>query len=364
MNYIKIFSVALCALLCSCSLLGSKGYKITGKTNYSGMVYLNETKGYQFVPIDSVQIQNGEFTFEGNAQNCEQYFLTFEEKKGAFGFFLLNEEIKIKVSDKHPYFSEIVKSQLNIEYQIFTKEMNDLAKKQADERKKYYEEQEQKQRDSLLYILQDYGKRQMDLASSTFEKNKEKPYAAAILAHYLKNSYSVNQLDSVLKSMPKQSINNKIASQLMEEIEAHKRSAEGQPFIEIKQESPEGKLISLKEVVTNNKCVLIDFWASWCSPCIASLPEMKEMYAKYKDQGFEIYAVSIDSNKENWVKAINKHELSWIHVSDLKGWDTQAKTDYAVNGVPTIILINKEGIIVAKNKHGKELEDIIIECLK
>ncbi|WP_321280985.1 TlpA disulfide reductase family protein [Marinifilum fragile] len=364
MNHIKFFSIVLLVLLFSCSLKGSEEYKITGKTSYSGKVYLNETKGYKLIPIDSVNIEMGEFVFTGSTENCEQYFLTFEKKKGAFGFFLSNEEIEINVSDEHPYFSKITKSQLNIEYQGFTNRMNELVKKQSEERKKYYAEKEQIRRDSLLAILQNYGKGQIDLAKQTFENNKKKPYASAILANYLKNYFSHEQLDSILQTMSVEAKNNKIAKQLIVEIEAHRKSAEGQPYINIAQKSPEGKVVSLKEVVAKNKCVLIDFWASWCSPCIASLPEMKEVYEKYKDRGFEIYAVSIDSKKENWVKAINKHELSWIHVSDLKGWDTQAKTDYAVNGVPTTILINKDGIIAAKNMHGKELEDKIVECLE
>ncbi|MDQ2178469.1 TlpA disulfide reductase family protein [Marinifilum sp. D714] len=364
MSLIKIFTAVCCILLLSCSQVKTDGFKISGKTNYLGKVYLNETKGYQLIPIDSVNIEMGEFVFTGSAENCEQYFLTFEKKKGAFGFFLSNEKIAINISDEHPYFSKITKSPLNIEYQGFTNKMNELVKKQSEERKKYYAEKEQGRRDSLLTILQNYGKGQIELAKQTFESNKEKPYASAILANYLKNYFSHEQLDSIVQTMSVEAKSNKITKQLIVEIEAHRKSAEGQPYINIAQNSPEGKVVSLKEVVAKNKCVLIDFWASWCSPCIASLPEMKEVYAKYKDQGFEIYAVSIDSKKENWLKAINKHELSWIHVSDLKGWDTQAKTDYAVNGVPTTILINKDGIIVAKNMHGKELEDKIVECLE
>lgn len=364
MNYIKIFTVVYCILLFSCSLSGNEGYKITGKTSYTGKVYLNDTQGYKMIPVDSVEIVNGEFVFTGKTETCEQCFLTFENQKGAFGFFLSNEEIDLTISDKHPYFSKVTKSPMNMEYQVFTTEMNDLMEKQSAERRKYYNEQNKSKQDSLLKILQGYGIRQTDLVKSTFENNIEKTYAVAILAQYMKNSYTPMQLDSIIKKMPASSLNNKMAKQLISEIEATKRSSEGQVFINIEQKSPDGNLISLKDIVANNKCVMIDFWASWCSPCIASMPEFKKLYKEYKDKGFEIYAVSIDDKKENWLKAIKNHELSWIHVSDLKGWNTQAKTDYAVKGVPTTVLINRDGIIVAKNRHGEELEDKIIECLR
>lgn len=364
MNHMKFLSVAVCILLLSCTQVKSDGFKINGKTNYLGKVYLNETIGQKFVPIDSAEIANGGFTFIGNVNGCEQHYLTFEKEKGAFGFFLSNEEIDVTISDEHPYFSIITKSPLNLEYQVFTSKMDDLNKNQKAERQKYYAAKDNVKRDSLLRILQSYGLKQSELAQSTFDTNIAKPYASSILARYLKNSYSIEQLDSIINKMPIQSKSNKVAKQLITEIEASKKSAEGQLFINIEQKNPEGKLISLKDVVANNKCVLIDFWASWCSPCIASIPEIKKTYAKYKDQGFEIYAVSIDNKKDKWVKAINKYELSWIHVSELKGWDTQPKTDYAIQGVPTTVLINKDGIIVAKNKHGKELEDAIKDCFK
>lgn len=364
MKYINSLLVCLLSFFVACTNGIDDGYIVTGTTSNTGKVYLNNTAGFKMIPIDSVEVANGEFVLKGNVENCEQYFLTFENQKGAFAFFLSNGKIDITVSEKHPYFSRVTKSAINMEYQIFTDKMNELSEKQNAERQKYYAAKEDDKRDSLLGILQDYGKKQTELAKSTFDKNIDKAYASSILAKFLKNSYTTEQLDSIINGMPIASKNNKVAKQLIGEIEAKRRSAEGQAFINILQKTPEGELVSLKDVVASNKCVLIDFWASWCGPCIASMPEFKELYKEYKDRGFEIYAVSIDNKKENWTKCIKDKDLPWIHVSELKGWDTQAKTDYAVNGVPTTVLINKDGIIVAKNRHGKELKDKIIECLR
>jgi len=362
MKFVNVLAIVLVAIFSSCSK--KEAFTVTGKTNYTGQVYLNELKGYQFNAIDTADITNGVFTFTGHVMSCDQYFLTFENKKGSYGFFLDNEEINIETSDEHPYFSQVTKSPLNLEYQTFSTKMNDLVKKQSEERQKYYAEKDEQKRNALLTVLQSYGQKQSELAQTTFNQNINKPYASTILAQYLKNSFTLDQLDSVLAKMPVEAKSNNAAKMLIADIENQRKSAEGQPYINITQPCPNGEIISLKDVLADNKCVLIDFWASWCSPCIASMPEFKRLYETYKDQGFEIYAVSVDSKKDAWVRAIKSHELPWVHVSELKGWNTKAKSDYAVKGVPSTVLINKDGVIVAKNRHGEALEEAIKECLK
>jgi thiol-disulfide isomerase/thioredoxin len=118
-------------------------------------------------------------------------------------------------------------------------------------------------------------------------------------------------------------------------------------------------MISLSDVVKNNKLVFVDFWASWCGPCRASIPHLKEVYEKYHSRGFEILAVSYDSKREAWEKAIADEELTWLQGSNLKGWNCPTVSTYAVRGIPTTILISNEGKILGRSLHGKELTDVI-----
>jgi thiol-disulfide isomerase/thioredoxin len=133
--------------------------------------------------------------------------------------------------------------------------------------------------------------------------------------------------------------------------------------------NPEGKEIKLSSI--KGKVVLIDFWASWCGPCRMENPNLVKSYAKYKDakyksaKGFDIYSVSLDKNKEAWIAAIAKDQLTWAnHVSDLKGWQSSAGADYQVNFIPQNFLINEKGIIVAKNLRGEELDKELDKLLK
>ena len=113
------------------------------------------------------------------------------------------------------------------------------------------------------------------------------------------------------------------------------------------------------------KVVLVDFWASWCKPCRLENPNVVATYEKYKDKGFTVYSVSLDENRDAWMQAITADNLSWPnHVSDLKGWQSEAAVAYNVNSIPATFLLDKEGNIIAQNLRGAQLEQKLQEILK
>ncbi len=143
----------------------------------------------------------------------------------------------------------------------------------------------------------------------------------------------------------------------------------GQKAPELKYKSPNGNEIALSSL--RGKYVLIDFWASWCGPCRRENPNVVKAYQKFKDKtfkdgdGFTVYGVSLDVNKDQWKDAIRIDKLEWpYHVSDLKAWQSQAARTYKVNGIPTNFLIDGNGVIVAKNLRGTSLERELKKHLK
>ena len=119
--------------------------------------------------------------------------------------------------------------------------------------------------------------------------------------------------------------------------------------------APDGKTIKLSSL--RGKYVLLDFWASWCGPCLAEVPNVKAIYDMCKDKGFEVYGVSLDDKKDAWEKAIDKHGLNWVHVSSLKGWECPVAKRYNVTGIPKMFLLDKEGRIVATDLRGEALKE-------
>jgi thiol-disulfide isomerase/thioredoxin len=127
--------------------------------------------------------------------------------------------------------------------------------------------------------------------------------------------------------------------------------------------TPDGKKIKLSSL--KGKVVLLDFWASWCGPCRKENPNVVDVYNRYKDKGFTVYSVSLDNKKPNWLAAIEKDGLVWPnHVSDLKGWQSDAAALYGINSIPMTYLLDADGIIVASNLRGAELETKLKEILK
>jgi peroxiredoxin len=146
-----------------------------------------------------------------------------------------------------------------------------------------------------------------------------------------------------------------LSEKTVEKIKDIKRVRVGQLAPEIVSKDTDGKTIALSSL-KGKKVLMVYFWASWCEGCEAENPNIVRLYNKFKDRGFDIYAVALDSDKTEWLKAIKKHRFTWANVSDLREWESEAVKAYNVNRTPTIYLLNKEGRIMAKNLRGKELE--------
>lgn len=174
--------------------------------------------------------------------------------------------------------------------------------------------------------------------------------------------------DELRKVMPKSNVykqfRDQVASvemqqtQLKMQQEAEERKNSMLPFgsvaPEIRQQTPDGGTFALSDL--RGQYVLIDFWASWCRPCRYENPNVKRIYERFHKKGFEILGVSLDKDLAAWKKAIQDDGLPWKHVSDLGYWNNAAAQEYGANSIPYTVLVDKEGKILAKGMRANELE--------
>ncbi|OON69498.1 TlpA disulfide reductase family protein [Hymenobacter sp. CRA2] len=176
------------------------------------------------------------------------------------------------------------------------------------------------------------------------------PYAALTL---LGNQAQAAFLDSVTAVYQKVQPLSRYTKALLEHQARQQATAVGALAPDIQLAGADGQLIPLSSL--RGKYVMIDFWASWCGPCRQENPNVVRLYNAYKNKGFEIYGVSLDQDKDKWLKAIRADGLTWTHVSDLKGWQSKAGQAYGVQSIPATVLIDPQGRIIAKNLRGEAL---------
>ena len=179
----------------------------------------------------------------------------------------------------------------------------------------------------------------------------------------------ISRLDELQAHFDEATVNERITPRramqvaYQEKLDADESLAVGETAPAFTAPALAGADVSLHSVLADNKVVLLDFWASWCGPCIKTFPHLKELHATYGDQGFEIVSVSIDDTNEDWDEASEEHELPWINLGDISKSDGPVSLAYGVTFIPKGYVLDSDGVIIAKDINTENLEELLVTML-
>ena len=329
------------------------------------MVYLNKFVEGVATVIDSALIQNNVANFVVAVDNPTTHYAVSLNDRYSIRFFSENKDVKIVGDAKNreslnvtaSYAQQLING-YNDESMKFNTQINELSEKFKDAYQSGDEASMQQLRDEFAVI----EKNQNNYQRLFITKNSNS-FVAPYILYNNRYNYELNELEDFVNNfnIKNESEYSKLLNNYIAKLQ---RVAIGQPYLDFTQETPEGTFLSLSELIGKSKLLLVDFWASWCGPCRGENPNVVAVYKEYHEKGFDVLGVSLDMKKENWIKAIEDDGLIWHNVSDLKYWNNEAAQDYAVSSIPSNVLIDENGIIIAKNLRGEDLRKKVEEILK
>ena len=202
--------------------------------------------------------------------------------------------------------------------------------------------------DSIGKLFQAIRQEKRDFAQKAVDNNRSDKRFVKVLGIYVQNYLTIDELEADLKKFSPEVQKEQEWKDKMDFVKYSRLNLPGQECIDFTVKGHDGKEIRLSDLLAKNKLVLIDFWASWCGACRATMPHLKDIYPEYKKKGVEFFSVSLDDKEENWKKAFKEEALPWIDGSNLLGWKDPIAKQYAITGIPFKILIGKDGVIVDK----------------
>ena len=328
----------------------------------TGKVYLLKLVGEQPQSIDTADVVGGKFTFKGKMVTPDIRMLRLNDQDYFAQFFLDNANITVTAKKDSLRSTKITGSPTQDIFKTYIAEMEKLNKEVLALQGKY-------QNAMTTGNTSEADKAKIDYQAiidnnKVYTKNFVKEHSNSVVSAYitlfqLADQIDVAELDSLASKFAPELSKSEYVVKINERIQEQKKTAIGIVAPDFTMNDPEGKPIQLSSL--RGKIVLVDFWAAWCGPCRQENPNVVKLYQQYHDKGFEILGVSLDKNKEDWLKAIKSDNLTWMHVSDLQYWQNAAARLYGVNAIPQSFLLNKDGKIIGKGLRGEQLANKLME---
>lgn len=336
-----LYALLATAALCSCAADGS--YTLDGTVEgVEGTLYLTDLFTSR---IDSARADaNGHFRFSGQVSEATPALLRSTDGRFTTRLFLEPGSIELQGKIFEPMGIRLAGTPSNEALGRFRDSITEFS--------------------HLAFERQDSAFRALE--RRTIAANRDNMLGVTLLAYNLADELKASEMLEEIGRFPAHMQEQRMLSELKRMALQGLKTEPGQPYTEIVQPAPDGTPLKLSSLIGEpaTRYVLVEFWASWCRPCMNEVPYLKAAYERFHPLGLEIYGVSFDREREPWLAAIRDEGLKWPQVSELKHFDNSAARDYAVRSIPSNLLIDtRSGRIVATNLRGERLEKRLEELL-
>ena len=312
--------------------------------------------------IDSTQVSENGFSFEGNLEHPKNFSLYIKNTRNYARIWIEPQKINFKAKDGEFSKAKITGSKTQNEKEILSALRKDYTNRRDSLTAIY---RNPKSNDSIKKIASEGLKIIYDSHTKIeqdFIKNNPKSYVSAYLIDFYSTTFGKTKTKELYDVLSDNLKTSSYGENINRYLSLNKNLKVGDTYVDFSMTDAKGKLIHLSDF--EGKLILLDFWASWCGPCIEEYPALKKAYSEFNANNFEIVGISEDQTKNRWLKAIEKNKLNWVNLWNEKGNNADPYLIYGISGIPDNLLINENGIIVARNLRGEKLIETIKLNLK
>lgn len=369
--------ICLIIVLISCKSNTTKNNLYEVECNADGIyngvrAYLKSSNNNKQV-IDTAVVMNGAFKFKGEVSSPEMRILTIDGINGQTALVLESGKTNVTIYKDSIYKSIIKGGENNSIFNKYKDGYQNLVEKVTSLREEYMASRNnieavkriQKQNVELRLELKNYG-------LNFLTQHPDTDFSLMLLESItLQKEFDAKLANEILEKIPNKISNRQYNIEVMQKINFNINNALSKAVIEVNSiapdftaPDPEGNQITLSEIL--GKVTILDFWASWCRPCRVENPNFVKLYDKYHEKGLNIISVSLDreNQKSRWIKAIEKDNLSWYNVSNLKYWQDPVALMYNITSIPATFILDDKGTIIATRLRGSALEKKIDELFE
>jgi peroxiredoxin len=362
-----IYLLFVAAIMASCAPKEPQ-FNITGKISGADSVtfILQKRVEGKTVKVDSAMSLNGEFKIKGGSVAFpERVSLMAKGKRSGISFYLENAEIVITGNIDSMYLAKVTGSKTNDEFTSYQESLKPFNEKNKALNEEYKVAKVADDKTKMAEI----EKKGEDIYNeqNAFTKEYLKSHTASYIAPTLLSNLSYEmdaaEIETFINALDTNIAKVTIITDLKKRVDIMKTVAIGQKAPDFTMNDVNDKPVALSSMFGKSKLLLVDFWAAWCGPCRGENPNVVKVWKEFNKAGFDVFGVSLDQKKEDWLKAIADDKLTWTHVSDLQYWSNAAAKLYAVNSIPANFLLDETGTIIAKNLRGDALAAKVKELL-